>query len=91
MTDISKQRKKLREFSDLKIRDGFGAITIYAGSRDIAIIYKPSGKTQIDNQLYLEIPEPNRGKFNEVVLELKLKQVLAHSEYKKNRGGTNEV
>ena len=71
MIDISKQRNKLREFSDLKIRDGIGAITIHKGSRDIAIIYKPSGKTQIDNQSYLEIPEANRKKFNEVVYELK--------------------
>ena len=71
MIDISRQRNKLREFSDLKIRDGIVAITIHKGSRDIAIIYKPSGKTQIDNQLYLEIPEPNREKFNEVVYELK--------------------
>ena len=60
MTDISGLRDKLREFSDYKIRDGFGAITIYAGGRDIAIIYKLSGNTQIDRHLYLEIPEPNR-------------------------------
>ena len=71
MIDISKQRNKLREFSDLKIRDGIGAITIHKGSRDIAIIYKLSGDTQIDRCLYLEIPEPNRAKFNEVVYELK--------------------
>ena len=85
MIGISKQRNKLREFSDLTIRDGIGAITIHKDSRDIAIIYKPSGKTQIDNQLYLKIPEPNRAKFNEVVYELK--QIAKSTEHKKNRGG----
>lgn len=88
MTDISNLRNKLREFSDYKIRDGQSAITIYKGGRDIAIIYKLSGDTQIDRHLYLEIPEPDRAKFNEVVLELK--QIAKAQNTKRIEEETNE-
>lgn len=72
MTDISKQRNKLREFSNYKIRNGVGAIVIYDNdNRDVAVIYKPNGDVQIDKQFYLNIPAPNKAKFNEVVYELK--------------------
>lgn len=72
MIDLSKQRDKLREFSDYKIRDGVGAIVIYDNeNRDVALIYKPNGDVQIDKKFYLKIPRPNKDKFNGVIKELK--------------------
>lgn len=74
MIDLSKARDMLREFSNYKIRIGNSAIAIYQEieglEKDIAIIYK-DGAYQLNLDIYKNIPELNKSKFDEVVENIK--------------------
>lgn len=77
MLDLTEQRRKLRDFSDYKIRIGNSAIAIYQEventQNDIAIIYKEGGAYQLNLGIYNKIPGMNKKRFDEVVLDIQEK------------------
>ena len=75
MIDLKDERDMLNKFSELKIRQVYGAITIHDHlGNDLALIHK-------DKEAYAEynpkirnmIPAPNHHKFNDVVKSIQQK------------------
>lgn len=69
MIDVTEAKDLLRRFSDYKVRQVYGAITIYdTDNEDLVIIHKDKkAYTQYNSGLLRKIPQPNQHKLKDVI------------------------